>query len=209
MILHLAEQLEVPLRDRNDLLLAGGFAPAYAQRRLEDPQMSLVREAIELVLSAYEPHPALVVDRGWNLVAANRTVAVLTAGAATWLLEPPINVLRLSLHPEGVASRIVNLAQWRAHVLHRLAREADLSGDQHLADLHREFAALPGGSDRSPPNAIAVPLRIRHGPAELAFLSTVTTFGSAIDITVAELSIEAFLPADQHTADAVRELAST
>lgn len=206
MILHLAEQLEVPLRDRNQLLLAGGFAPAYVQRPMEDPQMSPVRDAIELVLAGYEPHPALVVDRGWNLVAGNRTVAVLTGGVAERLLEAPVNVLRLSLHPDGMAPRILNLAQWRAHLLHRLAREASVSGDEGLAALHRELVALPGGSDPSPPNSIAVPLRIRQGDLELAFLSTVTTFGSAVDITVAELSIEAFLPADARTADAVRTL---
>lgn len=206
MVLHLAEQLEVPLRARNEMLLAAGFAPAYTERALQDPLMAPVRDAIDLVLAGYEPHPALVVDRAWTLVAANRSVDLLTAGVAAELLEPPVNVLRLSLHPDGMAPRIVNLAQWRTHVLHRLAREAGMTGDAGLASLHAELAALPGGSDTSAPHAIAVPLRILHGGSELTFLSTVTTFGTAVDITAAEISIEAFLPADPHTAQVVRAI---
>ncbi len=203
MILRLAEHLDVPLRERNRLLLAAGFAPAYAERGLQDPQMSPVRAAIDLVLAGYDPHPALAVDRAWNLVALNRSVGVFTEGAAPELLRPPVNVLRLSLHPDGMAPRIVNLAQWRAHLLHRLAREAAITADPGLADLHRELAALPGGIDASPVHAIAVPLRIRHGDSELSFISTVTTFGTAVDITAAELSIEAFLPADRATSRAL------
>jgi transcriptional regulator with XRE-family HTH domain len=206
MLLRLAEELEIPFRARNELLLAAGFAPVYAERPLADPAMSPVREAIDLVLAGYEPYPAVVIDRTWHLVAANRSVPLLTAGAAEWLLHPSVNVLRLSLHPEGVAPRIANLAQWRSHVLHRLAREAATTGDPGLAVLHRELAALPGGFERGPVDGIAVPLRIRHDDDELAFLSTVTTFGTAVDITAAELSIEAFLPADRHTAAALRTL---
>ena len=204
MILHLAEQLDVPLRARNEMLLAAGFAPAYGERVLQDPQMAPVREAVALVLDGYRPHPALAVDREWNLVAANASVGLLTAGVAAELLQPPANVLRLSLHPDGMAPRIGNLAQWRAHVLHRLAREAHLTADPGLSALHAELSALPGGIDPAPPNAIAVPLRIRHGDGELTFLSTVTVFGTAVDITAAELSIEAFLPADPATARAMQ-----
>jgi len=204
MVLHLAEQLDVPLRARNQLLLAAGFAPAYGERTLQDPQMTPMREALDLVLAGYQPHPALAVDRGSNLVAANPSSGLLIAGAAAALLQPPVNVLRLSLHPDGLAPRIVNLAQWRAHVLSRLAREADLTGDPGLSALHVELSGLPGGSDPAPPHAIAVPLRLRHNDTELSFLSTVTTFGTAVDITAAELSIEAFLPADPQTALAVR-----
>jgi transcriptional regulator with XRE-family HTH domain len=204
MVLHLAEQLEVPLRERNEMLVAAGFAPVYGRRRLDGPDMSTVRAALDLVLAAYEPFPALVVDRAWNLVAANRAVAVFTEGVAPFLLEPPANVLRLSLHPEGLAPRILDLAQWRRHVLHRLAREAHLTGDPGLAALHRELVALPGGTEAAPPNGIVVPLRIRAGDAVLSFLSTVTTFGTAVDVTAAELSIEAFLPADPATAAALR-----
>ena len=208
MVLHLAERLEVPRRERNHLLVAAGFAPAFHQRGLEDPEMVVVRAAIDLVLAGYEPFPAVAVDRRWCLVAGNRSVGLLTEGVAADLLEPPANVLRLSLHPDGMAPRIANLAEWRGHLLHRLAREADIAGDPDLAALHEELLAYPGGLDPAPANAIAVPLRIRHGADELAFLSTVTTFGTAIDITVAELSIEAFLPADPSTAEAVAALAA-
>jgi transcriptional regulator with XRE-family HTH domain len=206
MVLHLADRLDVPRRERNHLLLAAGFAPAYAQRDLTDPELSGVRDAIDLVLAGYEPYPAVVVDRGWFLVAGNRSVGLLTEGVAPELLEPPANVLRLSLHPDGMAPRIANLAEWRGHVLHRLSREAAITGAAELSALHQELLDYPGGLDEAPPNGIAVPLRIRHGDDELAFLSTVTTFGTAVDITVAELSIEAFLPADPPTARAMAEL---
>ncbi|MGY1815766.1 helix-turn-helix domain-containing protein [Blastococcus sp. SYSU D00820] len=200
MVLHLAEQLDVPLRERNRLLLAAGFAPQYGRRRLDSPDMAAVTRALDLVLTAHEPFPALVVDRSWELVMANRGIDLFTAGVAPRLLEPPVNVLRLSLSPEGLAPRILNLPQWRAHVLHRLGREAELTGDPALAALHRELRALPGGTDRSVPDGIAVPLRVRAGDDALSFLSTVTTFGTAVDLTAAELSVEAFLPADAATA---------
>ena len=211
MVVHLAEQLEVPLRERNQLLLAAGYAPAYGQRGLDDPDMEPVRETLERLLAAHEPNPALVIDRHWGMLAANRGVAALTALVADHLLEPPVNVLRLSLHPEGVAPRIANLPEWRAHLLDRLGREAVAGGDPALAALHEELAGYPGGGPAVAPDleagAIAVPLRIRHGDAELAFISTVTTFGTAVDVTVSELSIESFFPADAATAAAVRELA--
>jgi transcriptional regulator with XRE-family HTH domain len=204
MVLHLAEELEIPLGARNELLAAAGFAPVYRRRDLGDPDMTAVRSALELVLTAYEPFPALVVDRSWHLVTANRALSGLLDGAAPHLLEPPVNVLRVSLHPDGLAPRILNLPEWRRHVLHRLGREAHLSGDLGLAALHRELLALPGGMDRTPPNGIAVPLRLRSGDEVLSFLSTVTTFGTAVDLTAAELSVEAFLPADEATAAALR-----
>lgn len=204
MVLLLAEQLEVPLGARNELLAAAGFAPVYRRRDLGDPDMAAVRAALDVVLAAYEPFPALVVDRSWSLVAANGALAGLLDGVAPHLLEPPVNVLRLSLHPDGLAPRILNLPQWRRHVLHRLGREAHLGGDPGLAALHRELLALPGGLDRAPPNGIVVPLRLRTGDAVLSFLGTVTTFGTAVDLTAAELSIEAFLPADDATAAALR-----
>ena len=211
MLLHLSEQLEIPLRERNALLLAAGHAPAYAQRELDAPELGPVRDALDRVLAGHAPNPALVVDRHWGLVAANASTDLLTAGAAPHLLEPPVNVLRLSLHPEGVAPRIANLPEWRAHLLDRLGREAVAGGDPALAALHEELAGYPGGGPAVAPDleagAIAVPLRIRHGDAELVFISTVTTFGTAVDVTVSELSIESFFPADTATAAAVRELA--
>ena len=205
MVEHLAEQLDVPLRDRNRLLLAAGYAPAYRERTLDEPQLAPIREAIDRVLAAHEPYPAVVIDRGWNLVASNASVAMLLEGVAPHLLEPPANVLRLSLHPEGVAPRIINLGEWRAHLLERLARQVALTGDPELAALHDELSAHPAPA--RPPQArgdeIAVPLRIRTATGELAFVSTVATFGTAVDITVAELSIESFFPADAATAKAL------
>src|SRR5262245_49697276 len=146
MVLNLAERLEVPLRDRNQLLLAAGYAPAFAQRELDAPELGPVREAIDQVLRGHEPYPALVVDRHWGLVAANRPIGALVAGVDEQLLEPPINVLRLSLHPAGLAPRIVNLPQWRAHLLERLAVDALVSGDPALAVLRDELASYPGGA---------------------------------------------------------------
>ena len=207
MVLQLAEQLEVPLRERNQLLLAAGYAPVYAQRALDDPELTPVREALELVLAGHEPYPAVVIDREWELVAGNRSVALLTDGVAPELLEPPVNVLRLGLHPGGLAPRIVNFGEWRAHLLDRLHRQVVLTGDAALTSLYDELAAYPGpahdaGASHGP--GIVVPLRLRTGERELAFFTTVATFGTAIDITVAELSIEAFFPADAQTAEAVR-----
>ncbi len=203
MVLQLAERLEVPLRERNQLLLAAGHAPVYEQRTLEDPGMEPVRVAVEQVLAGIEPHPAVVVDRRWELLAGNRGVALLTAGVAPELLAPPANVLRIALHPDGMASRIANLAEWRAHLLERLTRQVELTGDPQLRSLHEELCAYPAPPfERTVPRggAIAVPLRLRHAGGELAFISTITTFGTAIDITASELSIEAFFPADAATA---------
>jgi transcriptional regulator with XRE-family HTH domain len=214
MVVQLAEHLEVPLRDRNALLLAAGYAPAYAQRDLDEPEMGPVRDAIDRVLRGHEPFPAIVVDRHWGLVAQNRAVPLLVAGAAAHLLEPPVNVLRLSLHPEGMAPRIANLAEWRAHLLDRLGRQAVVSGDPALFALHEELAAYPGDGTPAPSpdleaGAIAVPLRLRAGDDELAFISTATTFGTATDVTVSELAIESFFPADAATARALEERSST
>jgi transcriptional regulator with XRE-family HTH domain len=207
MVVQLAEHLEVPLRDRNALLLAAGYAPAYAQRDLDEPEMGPVREAIDRLLRGHEPYPAVVVDRHWGLVAANRAVPLLIAGATAHLTEPPVNVLRLSLHPEGMAPRIVNLGEWRAHLLDRLGRQAVVSGDPALFALHEELAGYPGGEPGHVPDleagAIAVPLRLLVDGDELAFISTATTFGTATDVTVSELAIESFFPADARTAKAL------
>jgi hypothetical protein len=178
--------------------------------------MGPVREAIDRVLAGHEPFPAVVVDRHWGIVAGNRAIPLLTAGVAEHLLEPPVNVLRLALHPEGMAPRIANLSEWRAHLLDRLGRQAVVSGDPALAALHEELAALPGAEIGTPPapspdlaaGEIAVPLRLRHEGGELTFISTVTTFGTAVDVTVSELAIEAFFPADAATAQALSSASS-
>ncbi len=206
MVLQLADMLEVPLREQNQLLIAAGYAPFFRERSLDDADMAAVRTGLEIVLEGYEPFPCLVVDRGWNMLLANSGVNALIAGAAPHLLEPPINVLRLSLHPEGLAPQILNLAQWRSHVIGRLGREATVSGSPVLANLQAELLAYPGGLADYDIDEIAVPLRIELNGVELAFISTVTTFGTALDLTAAELSIEAFLPADQETAEIVRQL---
>jgi transcriptional regulator with XRE-family HTH domain len=205
MVLHLAEQLEVPLRDRNQLLLAAGYAPQYDARSLDDPDLAPVRDALGHVLTGHEPYPAFAVDRRWNMVASNSRLDPLLEGAAPELLHPPVNCMRLSLHPEGVAPRILNLGEWRAHLLHRLDREIGLTGDEQLRALRDEVAAYPAPSyDGHLGGAGDVMVRLRLATSdggELSFFSTVTTFGTAVDITVSELSIEAFFPADAATAE--------
>jgi transcriptional regulator with XRE-family HTH domain len=212
MLLGLAEQLDVPFRDRNRLMLAGGYAPVYVEHDLADAEMAPVRAALDKVLKGHEPYPAAVVDREWEMVAGNRGVALLVDGVAEELLEPPINVLRVALHPDGLAPRIVNLGEWRAHLLERLARQVTLTGDPALASLLDELGSYPGApvshrlpedDARASASEIVAPLRLETEHGELAFFSTVATFGTAIEITVSELAIESFYPADSHTAEVV------
>ena len=208
MVLHLAEELDVPLRDRNALLAAAGFAAVYPEHAIEAPEMQSVREAIDLVLAAHEPYPAVVVDRHWQLVGANASIGVLVEGIADHLLAPPANVLRASLHPQGLAPRIRNLDVWSAHLMTRLRRQIDLAGDIEMASLYDELRSYPGvvTGDRgghgglTGSNRVVVTLEVD----DLAFFSTITTFGTAVDITVAELAVEAFFPADASTAAALR-----
>jgi transcriptional regulator with XRE-family HTH domain len=202
MILRLAHQLDVPLRERNVLLLSGGYAPAFPDNRLGDPPMRAVHEAIEHVLRAHEPYPALVVDASWDLVAANGVVPLLTAGAAAELLDPPVNVLRLSLHPEGMARRILNLAEWRAHLLDRLNREIESTAAPGLITLRDELAGYPSPpAVRADTRAILVPLRLRVSDSVLSLFTTTTVFGTPRDVTLSELAIESFYPADAPTAE--------
>jgi transcriptional regulator with XRE-family HTH domain len=219
MVLHLAEELALPLRERNALLLAAGYAPVYGESTVESPVMAEVRAAVRQLLRGHEPYPAVVVDGGWDLVDANGAAGALMAGCAPWLLEPPLNVLRVSLHPEGMAPRIVNLGEWRAHLLARLRRQVDATASPRLAALHEELRGYPGGAadaevePRRPGEGlrshdVVLPMRLRHGGGELAFFSTVATFGTPLDITVAELVIESFFPADVATAAMVRDLSA-
>ncbi|MFL1428613.1 MULTISPECIES: helix-turn-helix domain-containing protein [unclassified Nocardiopsis] len=206
MILRLAECLDVPLRERNRLLLAAGYAPVFAERPLDDADMGPVREVVRRVLAGHDPYPAVVVDRDWTLIEANTGIGLLLEGVDPDLLAPPVNVLRVGLHPRGMAPAIANLDQWRAHLLHRLRLQADWTGDTGLAELYRELAAYPGG-DPGPPRGtppIAVPLRLCRGGRELSFLSTVATFGTPLDVTVSELVIESFFPADDATTRTLR-----
>lgn len=213
MLLRLSEHLAVPLRDRNTLLLAAGYAPAYPERALDDPGLGAAREVIERVLAGHEPYPALAIDRHWNLAAANRAVPPLLAGVAPELLEPPVNVLRVSLHPEGLAPRIANLPDWREHLLTRLDHEAALSADATLEALLAELrgypvpAAAPRTARNQPPPGIAgvaVPFQLETDRGLLSFISTTMVFGTPVDVTLAELAIEAFFPADALTAEALR-----
>ena len=207
MILRLAEQLEVPLRERNALLLAGGYAPAYPERGLAEPELAAVQAALKCVLVGHEPYPAVVVNRCWELVDANRGIAVFTRHVAPELLEPPANVLRLSLHPDGMAPRIANLPEWRARLLARLSRQIEATGDARLVRLHAELASYPGGEGTRPPASdVVVPLRYRSEDGELAFLSITALVGTPMDITVAELAIESFYPADAPTAAALQKI---
>ena len=210
MVLRLAEQLEVPLRERNALLLAAGYAPVFAERSLEEPALQAARRTVDLVLKGHEPCPAIAIDRHWNLLAANAAVGLLLEGVAPALLAPPVNVLRVSLHPEGLAPRIVNLAQWRAHLLARLRHQVETSGDDALGALHAELAAYPvrGAAARAPADganaphgAIAVPFELATEAGVLSFLGTTTVFGTPLEITLAELALETFFPADAATAE--------
>jgi len=216
MVMHLAERLDVPLRARNALLIAAGYAPLFRERPLSDPQLSAAREAVELVLKGHEPYPALAIDRHWTIVATNNALSPLVAGASPDLLKPPVNALRLSLHPDGIAASIVNWHAWREHVLARLQRQIDVSADDTLRALRDELAAYPPppgaevpDAGDSPLNQIAVPLRLRTPLGELSFFSTTTVFGTPVDVTLSELAIEAFFPADPQTAAALREAAQS
>jgi transcriptional regulator with XRE-family HTH domain len=210
LVLHLAEHLDVPLRERNRLLLAAGYAPAYDARPLDDARMSPVRAALDKILTSHQPYPAVIVDRGWDLVAANdAALAVLTEDVAPQLLAGPVNALRVSLHPDGMAPRIANFAEWSAHLMTRLHRQATASGDPALFGLHEELRGYPGVVDEaSRPHDVAsllfVPLVLRWRGDELRFFSTLATFGTALDVTIAELAIESFFPADEATAGTMR-----
>lgn len=211
MVLRLAERLEVPLRERNRLLTAAGFAPMFAQRPLDDPAMRAAREAVELVLRGHEPWPALAVDRHWTLVSYNRAVPPLLAGLPPGLLQPPLNVMRLSLHPQGLAPRILNLAQWRLHLFARLRQQITASGDETLAALLDELKAYPVPTSHAAEApvaepAVVVPLQLASPAGTLSFISTTTVFGTPVDITLAELALETFFPADEATARALRRL---
>jgi transcriptional regulator with XRE-family HTH domain len=213
MVLRLTEHLEVPLRERNVLLVAAGYAPAFSETRLDDPALAAARQAVDLVLAGHEPYPALAVDRHWNLVAANAAVAPLLTGAEAELLRPPVNVLRLSLHPDGLAPRIANLPEWRAHLLARLRRQIEVSADGVLVALLNELVALPAPrttrpivATTHPAAGIVVPFRLVTDGGILSFLSTTTVFGTPIDITLAELALETFFPADAATAQALSRM---
>jgi transcriptional regulator with XRE-family HTH domain len=206
MLLRLAEHLEIPLRERNGLLLAAGYAPVYLERSLEEPEMASVSQALDHFLRAHEPYPAVVVDRRHNLIAANDALGVLTEGVDPELLEPPANGMRIAMHPRGMAPRVVNFGEWSGHLLHRVRRQASITADPELERLYEELAGYPGVELEPPvgvlgPGDIVLPLRLRDPDGELAFFSTISTFGTPVDITLEELAIEAFYPANAQTAN--------
>jgi transcriptional regulator with XRE-family HTH domain len=213
MVLRLAERLGVPLRERNALLVAAGYAPMYRERPLDDPALAAARAAVQQILRSHEPWPALAIDRHWNLVAANAMVQPLLAGLPAALLQPPLNVLRLSLHPEGLAPRIVNLGQWRHHLFERLRQQIQATGDAGLQALEQELHAypVPAGAESTRLGGevlgVAMPLQLRTPAGVLGFLSTVTVFGTPVDVTLQELALETFFPADEATAAALRQMA--
>ena len=217
MLLHLAERLDVPLRERNLLLVSAGYAPVFAERPIGDPALTSARKAIELVLRGHEPYPALAIDRHWTLIAHNRLVPLLLAMADEELRRPPINVLRLSLHPKGLAPRIANLAEWREHLLARLRRQVDITADPLMIELMKELERYPrprspqpiGSSMEHGAGGVVVPLRLATPSGVLSFISTTTVFGTPIDITLSELALETFFPADPATGDALHRMAKT
>src|ERR1700760_1999806 len=210
MVLKLAERLDVPLRERNVLLIAAGFAPAFPQRALDDPALKSARQAIDLVLKANEPNPALAYDRHWNLVSANRMVAPLLDGVPERLLGQPFNVLRLAFHPEGLAPRTVNLAEWCAHLLERLHRQCEATADPELLRLYDDLRAfkIPARSAPITTDSVAVPFKMRYEGEVLSFISTTMVFGTPVDITLSELALETFFPADELTAARMRSIAA-
>jgi len=214
MVLRLAERLEMPLRDRNQLLTAAGFAPVYPERSLDDPALAAGRRAVDLILTGHEPHPALAVDRRWTLLAANGSAMDLMGGIDPTLMAGPVNMLRISLHPAGLAPRILNLSEWRAHILERLRHDLAASADPALAELLAEISAYP-----APPTAVgrpqgadyggvAIPLRLASEAGPLSFIGTTTVFGTPVDVTLSELMLETFFAADDHTARVMSELAT-
>jgi transcriptional regulator with XRE-family HTH domain len=208
MVLRLAEHLDVPLRDRNQLLLAGGYAPIYSEASLHSPPMLAIRAALRRLLKAHEPFPALVVDRWWNIVEANASIQLFTDDVAPELLTAPINALRLTLHPDGLAGRISNLPEIRTSVLSSLHRQVTSTADPELQDLYDELRGYAGGerSEAPGPAEVVVPMKLRHGTHELSLLTMIATFGTPLDVTVSELMIESFFPADDQTADYLRQL---
>jgi transcriptional regulator with XRE-family HTH domain len=209
MVLKLAERLAVPLRERNVLLVAAGFAPAFPQRSLDDPALKSAREAINLVLRAHEPNPALAYDRHWNLVSANRMVAPLLEGIPQRLLGQPFNILRLAFHPEALAPRTVNLAEWAGHLLERLHRQCEATADPELLKLYRDLKSypIPARAGPPPPDNVAIPFKLRHNGEVLSFISTTMVFGTPVDITLSELALETFFPADELTAERLKQMA--
>ena len=202
MILLLAEQLEIPLRERNKILIVGGYAPVFSEKSFEDVSLGAARQAVDLILKGHEPFPALAVDRHWSMVAANKTISLLLEDISAEILKPPVNVLRLSLHPEGLAPRIINLHEWREHLLLRLKKQVEDTADENLEGLLKElksYKIAPARREKTSNPGIVIPLKIESKFGPLSFISTTTVFGTPVDVTVSEIALETFFPADEKT----------
>jgi transcriptional regulator with XRE-family HTH domain len=216
MILRLAERLEVPMRERNVLLVAGGFAPVFPERGLDAPELAAAKAALDILLEGMKPYPAFAVDRHWTIVASNSALPQLFEGVDPMLLARPVNALRLSLHPKGLGPRIVNFAEWHAHVVDRLRHQIDLTADAGLIDLLEEVrgygrALAPPGRARPAPAAapqMIVPFRVRIGNELASFFTTTMVFGTPVEVTLSELALESFFPADAETAELVKRLSA-
>ena len=211
MVLRLAEKLDIPIRERNGMLIAAGYAPVFPERALNDPALKAARDAIDIVLEGHKPFPAFAVDRYWNVVASNRALEPMYEGVAEHLLRPPVHGLRLCLHPEGLAPRTVNLPEWRAHLLGRLRQQADHTGDAALSALHDELSAYPcpaGVEHFAEAPGVVMPFRILVRGEVLSFFSTTTVFGTPMDVTLSEIALECFYPADRETDARVRALSN-
>ena len=207
-VLKLAERLNVPLRERNVLLVAAGFAPAFPQRALDDPALKSARTAIDWMLRAHEPNPALAYDRHWNLVSANRMVMPLLAGVPDKLLTPPVNIMRRAFHPEALAPRTVNVAEWCGHLLERVRQQCEATADPGLVRLYNELKTypIPARAAPLPPDGVAIPFKLRLNGEVLSFMSATMIFGTPVDVTLSELALETFFPADEFTAERMRAL---
>lgn len=213
MLMRLADYLVVPLRDRNAMLLAAGFAPAYGEAKLASPEFEAARGVIDQILTGHDPHPAIAVDRHWTLLSANKAIGVLTSTVSKHLLDGQVNVLRLSLHPQGLAPRIVNFKEWRSHILSRLSHDIEMSADPKLVALLEELRSYPTPAHATSSQntmvrdrPIAIPLIISSDEGSLEFLSTTTVFGTAVDVTLSDIVIESFFPANAHTVAAMKVL---
>ena len=209
MVLRLAEHLDVPLRDRNQLLLAGGYAPIYSESSLHSPAMLAIRTTLRRLLEAHQPYPALVVDRWWNIVEYNAGIKIFTTDVDEKLLKAPINALRLTLHPDGLASRITNITDVRAAALASLQRQVVSTADPELQDLYDELRGYAADDQPTHPGPVevVVPIEMTYQGERLSLLTMIATFGTPLDVTVSELMIESFYPADEATAELLRKLA--
>jgi transcriptional regulator with XRE-family HTH domain len=211
MILHLAERLTIPVRERNLLLVAAGFAPIFQERTFDDPALDRAKSAVEMIIERQKPYPAFGIDRHWNVVMSNSALPELYVGVSPDLLARPVNAARLTLHPKGMAPRIADFAEWRAHTLTRLRHDIDLTADPVLVELLREVSEYATPVSSRPhavpdPNAVLIPFKVMTDAGLLSFVTTTTLFGTPIDVTLSELAVELFFPADAETDAIVQRL---